>query len=337
MLAALIDLAADWAMVKQAGRGVPTIDLRVDYHRPAMPRRSHRARQGRALRLANSPPPRRRSSICDGKLLASGRGTYFTAPPQADSMTDGRIHQSRRSDPARSRSVEDRDHRSRRRAAPREFTFAQLDDMANGVARALVKRGLAARRPRRASSPLNRAEYLAAYYGIMRAGLVAVPVNFKFPRETIAIHHCAMPARSSCSATRRARRTARRTFRQRRRSATRSSTRFLDPGPFDAGRAGSRDEPAMFLYTSGSTGTPKGVVLSHQSHIWVVETRLARRTRAPPLSGRRAALSHERAGAGEARLRGARHHRAAAAIFRAAPTSKRSAAIAAPGSPRCRR
>jgi acyl-CoA synthetase (AMP-forming)/AMP-acid ligase II len=31
----------------------------------------------------------------------------------------------------------------------------------------------------------------------------------------------------------------------------------------------------MFLYTSGSTGTPKGVVLSHQSHIWVVKTRLS--------------------------------------------------------------
>src|SRR5215813_6995987 len=67
---------------------------------------------------------------------------------------------------------------------PREFTYAHLDAMANGVARALARRGFA-RGDRIAILSVNRAEYIAAYYGIMRAGLVAVPVNFKFPRQTI--------------------------------------------------------------------------------------------------------------------------------------------------------
>ncbi len=154
--------------------------------------------------------------------------------------------------------------------APREFTFAQLDVMANGVARALNKRGLR-RGDRVALLSLNRAEYLAAYYGIMRAGLVAVPVNFKFPRDTI--HFILRDA------------DVRLVFCDAARAADcppdipsvmfgSAFDAFLDPGPFAAVVPQPR-EPAMILYTSGSTGTPKGVVLSHQSHIWVVETRLA--------------------------------------------------------------
>src|SRR4030081_2552161 len=67
---------------------------------------------------------------------------------------------------------------------PREFSFRQIDDIADGVARALTTRGLA-RGDRVGILSANRAEFIAAYYGIMRAGLVAVPVNFKFPRQTI--------------------------------------------------------------------------------------------------------------------------------------------------------
>ncbi len=157
---------------------------------------------------------------------------------------------------------------------PRELSYATLDAMANGVARALAEHGLA-RGDRVAILSANRAEYLAAYYGIMRAGLIAVPVNFKFPRQTIhfilqdsgaKLVFCDHPRRPDCPPG-----LAVICFGG---EAAEGFDAFLDPGPFDA-VVPAPGEPAMFLYTSGSTGAPKGVVLSHQSHIWVVETRLA--------------------------------------------------------------
>ncbi|MFZ3227484.1 MAG: PaaI family thioesterase [Xanthobacteraceae bacterium] len=82
ILAALIDLAADWAMVKQTGRGVPTIDLRVDYHAPAMP--GDLAVRGKVVRMGSQFSTAEAHVFDrDGKLIASGRGTYFTAPPKS--------------------------------------------------------------------------------------------------------------------------------------------------------------------------------------------------------------------------------------------------------------
>lgn len=156
---------------------------------------------------------------------------------------------------------------------PRELTFAALDASANAVARALLARGLQ-RGDRAAILSANRAEYLAAYYGIMRAGLVAVPVNFKFPRTTIdfimrdcgaKLVFCDPQRRGDCPPD-----LPVVGFGM---SGGDGFDAFLAPGAFTAVKP-TADEPAMFLYTSGSTGIPKGVVLSHQAHLWVVETRL---------------------------------------------------------------
>jgi uncharacterized protein (TIGR00369 family) len=82
VLAALIDLAADWAMIKKLGRPVPTIDLRVDFHSPAMP--GDLTCRGKIVKVG-SQFSSSESFVFDtsGKLVASGRGTYFSAPPKS--------------------------------------------------------------------------------------------------------------------------------------------------------------------------------------------------------------------------------------------------------------
>ncbi len=157
---------------------------------------------------------------------------------------------------------------------PCEYSFSELDAMTTAVARALAGRNFT-RGDRVAILSANRVEFLAAYYGIMRAGLVAVPVNHRFPRKTIhfiikdaaaRLVFCDGASRDDCPDD-----LPNVCFGD---EGAGGFDHFVDPGVFETIVPQPR-EPAMFLYTSGSTGTPKGVVLSHQSHIWVVETRLA--------------------------------------------------------------
>ena len=82
ILASLVDVAADWAMVTRTRRGVPTIDMRVDYHAAAMP--GDLIARGRIIKWGNQfSVAEARVFDESGKLLASGRGTYLTAPPKA--------------------------------------------------------------------------------------------------------------------------------------------------------------------------------------------------------------------------------------------------------------
>jgi uncharacterized protein (TIGR00369 family) len=74
-IAALIDIAGDYAVVLKVGGGVPTINFRVDYLRPAtntaLTATATTRRLGRSVAVVDI-------DVCDdnGKLCAIGRGTY---------------------------------------------------------------------------------------------------------------------------------------------------------------------------------------------------------------------------------------------------------------------
>jgi acyl-CoA synthetase (AMP-forming)/AMP-acid ligase II len=156
--------------------------------------------------------------------------------------------------------------------APASYSYAALDARANALARGLLRRGLA-RGSAVAILSTNRAEFLIAYLGVMRAGLVAVPVNFRFApevthyimrdagvafvlhdRECRAALPPGIPAADFDAA------------------GEEGFAGLLDFGPFVSVRP-VPGEPAMVLYTSGSSGRPKGVLLSHDGQLWSVAHR----------------------------------------------------------------
>jgi uncharacterized protein (TIGR00369 family) len=81
ILAAIIDVAADYAIAARLGRPVPTIDIRVDFHKAAMP--GDLIAKARVIRMGSHYSTAEASLYDqDGGMVASGRGTYFTAPPK---------------------------------------------------------------------------------------------------------------------------------------------------------------------------------------------------------------------------------------------------------------
>jgi uncharacterized protein (TIGR00369 family) len=77
VISALIDIAGDYAIASRLGRWVPTIDLRVDYLRPA--------REGALVALARAVKVGKTVGVADvelrngqGAVVAVGRGAYAT-------------------------------------------------------------------------------------------------------------------------------------------------------------------------------------------------------------------------------------------------------------------
>lgn len=160
--------------------------------------------------------------------------------------------------------------------APIELTHGQLDQRAASFARGLTRRGFQ-RGDTVAILADNSADYLVAYFGIMRAGLVAVPVNPRLARDTIAYILKDASARLAVvdSEHRHSLPSDLPTIQLSTGEGVDSFSSWLDHGPFDPVRP-EPDETAMILYTSGSSGQPKGVPLSHRAHLWAIGSRVGK-------------------------------------------------------------
>ena len=67
---------------------------------------------------------------------------------------------------------------------PRHYTYAELDRIIGNVAALLTRKGFRRGTPIGIAA-LNRMEYIASYFGAMRAGMVAVPLFALFGVDAI--------------------------------------------------------------------------------------------------------------------------------------------------------
>ncbi len=147
-----------------------------------------------------------------------------------------------------------------------ELSYAELDELSARLATLLVERGLEPGDRVGVMLP-NVPEFPIAYYGVLRAGGIVVPMNVLLKRREIAFYLGDSGARTLL---------AWHGFAEEARGGAEEAGAELievEPAAFAAGLARRQpavglaetdaEDTAVILYTSGTTGKPKGAELTH--------------------------------------------------------------------------
>ncbi len=167
----------------------------------------------------------------------------------------------RRLDEMLSKSASADPTRALLRTPDRNVTYGEADDQTTRFACHLQGLGLAPGE-RVAILAENGLDYVVAFYGAMRAGLVAVPVNNAVDASGLRFVLGNSGATILCTTSK---------FRKVVSEAADSDVRVVELAEGDSSEAGYREPnldpaaPAAIIYTSGSTGEPRGATLSHRN------------------------------------------------------------------------
>jgi long-chain acyl-CoA synthetase len=146
-------------------------------------------------------------------------------------------------------------------STPRLFSFGEIDQLSNAVARGLHLKKITVG-DRIAVLSNNSVELVSTLFGSMRLGAIPVLINNKLSNSQIQDILTESESKllftdQLCN------------FNLQTINFENDFKNFLDNGEFDCYTP--TNDTAVILYTSGSSGNAKGVRISHAGHIWGIE------------------------------------------------------------------